>query len=295
MKAWRFLSLVVGAVLLSLAVACASSGEPGATSVPEGPAGVGLAMSVGAPAYKDSRVSESIPSQTERLIVRNVDMTLVVAKPAEAVQTIAEMAEETGGFVVSSYISGEKEATLGAFISMRVPAAKLDETLTRLRGLALRVTREQINSQDVTEEYVDLGARLKNLEAAEAQLLKLMERAQKVEEVLMVQRELTNVQQQIESLKARIQYLERTSAMALASVSLVPEASEAPLAEPGWSALETVKEALRSLFRASQGLVDWAVWVAIFAPFWFPLVVVGWLARRRVGRWLKRVGLAALP
>ncbi len=289
MRAWRFLSLMAGAVLLSLVAACASSGQPGATSAPESVAGGIAQPSLGAPAFKGSVVSESLPTQTERLIVPNVDMTLGVAKPAEAVQTIARMAVETGGFVVSSWIAGEKEATLSAFISLRVPAPKLDETLARLRGLAVRVTREQTNSQDVTEEYVDLGARLKSLEATEAQLLKLMQRAEKVEDVLMVQRELTNVQQQIESLKARIQYLERTSAMALVSVSLQPEASEAPLAEPGWSALESVKEALRGFFSAGQGLADRAIWVAVFAPFWLPPVVVaGWLARRRLGRWLKR-------
>jgi len=89
-----------------------------------------------------------------------------------------------------------------------------------LRSMAVEVSAETTSAQDVTEEYVDLEATLRNLEATEAQLLKLMEKAVKVEDILDVQRELSRVQQDIERTKGRMQYLERTSAMSLIQVTL---------------------------------------------------------------------------
>ena len=278
-------ALALSGLLALLLAACGGLGG-GTGSAPQSVGRPDLIGGIAAPSapFKDTTSSQGLPS-TDRIIVRNVDMTLVVNKPSQSLQDVSRMASELGGYVVSSWVSAEQEATPSAFVSIRVPADRLEAALVRLRALAVRVPREQSNSQDVTEEHVDLQARLKSLEATEAQLLKLMGRAEKVDEVLTVQRELTNVQGQIESLKGRIQYLERTSAMALVSVSLVAQASEAPLVTPGWSALEVLKDAVRGLTGVAQGVANGAIWVAIFTPLWLPPVVVAaWLARR----WLRR-------
>jgi len=89
-----------------------------------------------------------------------------------------------------------------------------------LRGLAVDVTSKSSSSRDVTEEYVDLSAKLQNLEATEAQLLRIMEKAETVEDILNVQRELSKTRDEIERTKARMQYLERTSASSLITVRL---------------------------------------------------------------------------
>ena len=92
--------------------------------------------------------------------------------------------------------------------------------MAALRALAVDVTNEDTSSKDVTEEYVDLSAKLHNLEATEEQLLRLMEKAEKVEDILNVQRELSKIRGEIEQTKGRMQYLERTSATSLIEVHL---------------------------------------------------------------------------
>ena len=100
------------------------------------------------------------------------------------------MAQELGGWKVSSNVSQKHRAT----ISIRVPADQLDSTVLRLRDMAVEVEAEVSTSKDVTDEYVDTRSRLENLRATEKALLRLMERAEKVEEALNVQKSLTQVQ-----------------------------------------------------------------------------------------------------
>ncbi len=146
----------------------------------------------------------------DRMIVRTANMQLVVDDVPAALDQITDLAVGFGGYVVSSNRFGQDE-NLAGNIAIRVPAASFEIAMQALRGLAVEVTQESTNSQDVTEEYTDLSAKLRNLEATEEQLLRLMEKAEKVEDILSVQRELSNVRGQIEQTKGRMQYLERTS------------------------------------------------------------------------------------
>jgi len=169
-------------------------------------------------AYKDG----ALPSIEEaRMIVRTGDILLVVADVVDARDEIAQLAVRLGGYVVSSWISGEEEEMRGG-ISIRVPDDKFEPALAELRNLAVRVTSESTGSQDVTEEYIDLQSRLKNAEATEAQYLALLEKAEEVEDILRIYDSLSRVRNEIEQIKGRMQYLERTSSMSLISVRLEP-------------------------------------------------------------------------
>jgi PKD repeat protein len=159
------------------------------------------------------------PWATERMIVRTGDVSLIVEDVPEAMNQITGLAASFGGYVVSSKRWGEGERLAGA-IAIRVPAEYFDDAMKALRELAVDVSSENTYSKDVTEEYVDLRARLQNLEASEAQLLKLMEKAEKVEDILAVQRELSKTRGEIEQTKGRMQYLERTSATSLIEIRL---------------------------------------------------------------------------
>jgi len=153
------------------------------------------------------------------MIVRTGDLSLMVEDVPAAIEEIGALAESLGGYVVSSDQRGEGERVVG-FIAFRVPAEEFDRTLGRLEEMAIEVRSQQTSSEDVTQEYVDLEARLRNLRATEEQLLSIMEKAEEVEDVLAVQRELSNVREEIERIKGRMQYLERTSAMSLIRVRL---------------------------------------------------------------------------
>ncbi len=152
----------------------------------------------------------------QRIIVRTVDMQVVVNDVAGALDGIADLAQELGGWVVSSDRSQKHQG----FISVRIPADKLDGGILRLRELAFEVDSEVTSSRDVTDEYVDITARLKNFQATEEALLKLLDRADKVEDALKVQTELTRIQGEVERLQGRINFLEQTAAFSLVNVQL---------------------------------------------------------------------------
>lgn len=233
--------------------------------------------------FKDGVASQP----ADRLIVRNVSVSMLGDDISATLEAISAVASGVGGFVVSTQLSGEEESRLG-FVTICVPEDQLSNVLNRIRGMAVRVLTEHSSAQDVTEEHVGLDARVRNLEKAERQFLGIMERAETVEDTLKVQRELTSVQGQLEQLKGRMQYLERTSATSLISVELRPASSPLLLVEPGWRPVETAKDAVRGLSSFGQGLADVAIRVRVFAPGWLPVLVAGWwLLRRdlRVRRW----------
>ncbi|MFC1861300.1 DUF4349 domain-containing protein [Chloroflexota bacterium] len=176
---------------------------------------------------------------TKRMIIRTGNISLVVEDIHAAIEKITRMAEDYTGYVVSSnvweenlgytyiptpevrdYSSESAWQRLAGNISIRIPAERFEDAMRGLRGLSVDVTSESTSSTDVTEEYTDLTAKLNNLEATEIQLLKLLEKAEKVEDILNVQRELSRTRGEIEQIKGRMQYLERTSAMSLIEVQL---------------------------------------------------------------------------
>ncbi|MBI2919231.1 MAG: DUF4349 domain-containing protein [Chloroflexi bacterium] len=259
-------------LVLALFVGCAPSAPqpsapPGATG-PAGPAGergqAGLTL--------------SLPSSEQRLLVRKVNMALMVRSVQETADRVIAMATRLGGFLVRSEVEQE---TQQASISIRVPSDRTDEALLELRGLAVKVSSEKQETEDVTEEYVDLQAQLRNLEATETQLLSIMKEARTISDTLQVQRELTSVQSEIERRKGRIQFLERSSSMSLITVTLFESGGQRPLVVEGWSFVDTVKDALRALVVVAQGVATLAVWAFFFIPFWAAIIAVVYFLRRR--------------
>jgi hypothetical protein len=248
--------LVLGLVLIS---GCASPSE--APSVP------------GDGGQDESEIPEE--STGDRKIVREGSVTLEVVDIAETMDKVAEMANEFNGYVVSSY-KHEYERGVTGHITIRVPSEKFDEAFARLRQLAIAVPYETTTAKDVTEEYADLDAQLSNLLATEAQYLALLERAENVEEVLTVQREISKVRGQVEQIEGRIQYLERTSETALIEVNLRETKG---LTEP-WSASAALQSAVRGLTAFGRGLATVLIWLGVFCWAWVPPLVI-WLRRRR--------------
>jgi len=257
--------LILGLVLIS---GCGASTSE-APSVP----GEGGRDESLVPAGQDDHETEE-PTE-DRKIVKTGSMTLEVEDIAETMDKVAEMTDELNGYVVSSY-KHEYERGVSGHITIRVPSEKFDEAFARLRQLAIAVPYETTTATDVTEEYVDLEAQLSNLRATETQYLALMEKAETVEDMLKVQKELSNVRGQIEQIEGRMQYLEHTSETALIDVTLEETKG---LAEP-WSASAVLKSAVRGLTTFGRGLATVLIWLGVFCWAWVPPLVI-WLRRRR--------------
>lgn len=143
-----------------------------------------------------------------------------------SVQEAIDAVERHGGFVLSTEIGGG-DATRGSLV-LRVPAEQFESTLGELKGMAEEVLSESVAGQDVSQEFVDLQARLRNYEAQESVLLGLMDKATTVSASIRVQRELQNVQMEIERLRGRINFLQDQTAYSTISLDL----SEAPKGAP---------------------------------------------------------------
>jgi hypothetical protein len=186
-------------------------------------------------------------------------------------------ASEYNGYVVSSNQRADEENPTG-YISVRVPADKYDSALQKLRILAVKVLYETTNSQDVTEQYMDLKAQLGNLEATEAQYLELLKKAESVTDILEVQKELSNVRGQIEQLKGRIQYLERTSDMSIIEINLL---KSKPIGAGAWDVPGIFKSAIDGLVVFGKVLLGILIWVVVFIPLWIIIIVIVVVVRRR--------------
>ncbi len=215
---------------------------------PAAPAALAQSADSVLPSFDD--VQASVAAQN-RIIVRTVGMGLIVDNVADSVDRVGDVALELGGWTVSS----DRSAIHRGSVSVRVPAQQLDEAVRRFRALGIRVDWESSTSQDVTDEYVDSNSRLRSLRATEEALLNLLDKAEDVEDALEVQRELTDLQAEIESLEGRIKFLEQTAAYSLINVTLT--LAPKPLAvdagpDQTFSAGQPAR--FRATFTAPQGI-----------------------------------------
>ena len=193
------------------------AGVPGAPGESGQPAFGGLSVGDTVAGNLDGQV-QAIAS-LDRIIVRTVEMTLLVQNVTQAMSDIAEMANTSGGWVVGSTRDGNHTA----FISFRVPTSGLDIALDEMRSSAVEVESESSSSQDVTDEFTDLEARIRSQKASEDALIALLGQARTVEDTLSVQTELARI---LESMEGRLNLLAQTSAFSLVNVFLNAEPTE---------------------------------------------------------------------
>ncbi len=226
---------------------------------------------------------ESIKSsvnKNERMIIKTGSLSMVVKDVNEVIVGITKYATDNGGFVVYSNIYKSGIAPTGE-VTVRIPVNVFDTGIDEIKKMG-EIKSESVNGQDVTEEYVDLDLQLKNLRAAENQFLQIMNRAVKIEDVLAVQRELTNVRGQIESIQGRMKYLSQSVELSTLTVYLSTDPNELPTLNPEdkWKPWAQVKDAARSLIAVSKSLVNLIIWLVVFLPVWLIIFGLVWLGKR---------------
>ncbi len=240
-------------------------------------------------ADEDIARAQSGNQSVERLVIKNADISVVVDNPSEAMDELTQLAEEMGGFVVSSSVyqtttAGGLEVP-SASITIRVPSAQLQDALDEIEGLAVRVVSQSQSGQDVTSQYTDLQSRLRNLEDAEELLRNIMDNAEDTEDVLNAFYQLNSITEQIEVLKGQIQYYEESAALSAISVQLIASAADQPITIGGWEPVGVAKDAIQSLVNALQGLVNALIWIALYLlPIALVIGIPIWLIVRAVRR-----------
>jgi hypothetical protein len=232
----------------------------------------------------------------DRKLVRTAALGLIVKTPAETAEKIIQIAQGAGGFLVTSNVNGGADAT-SASLSVRVPAVKFEEVRAQIRKLGLRVESESIEAQDVTRQYVDQGARLRNLRAQELQYLGILRKAATVKDTLEVSDKLNEVRGAIEERQAEFEALSKQVETVAINITLRAEA-DAQVFGLNWRPLYQLKIAARE---GLGGLADYAASMTAFV-FYLPTVLlwlftilagaaVGW----RVLRWAAKVLFGLTP
>lgn len=224
----------------------------------------------------------------EQLIIRTGRLDIVVEDTEETMDDIIDLANDSGGWVVSSSLFGADGAKSGQ-ATIRVPVDRFDAIMNQIEGMALRVERASTTGEDVTEEYVDLSARLQNLEATAERVRGFLDDARDVEDALAVNQELSRLESEIESLKGRLQYLEQSAAFSTIEVSLTPDELSQPLEVGGWRAGGVLRDAVEALISGLQGMATVAIWlVVVFLPLLLIVVLPIALFVYLVRRWRRR-------
>ncbi len=226
---------------------------------------------------------------TERLIIRTGRVTMVVedtrAARAAIEGLVAEMAAQ-GAFIVSGdEYGGTGGAQPHITMSIRVPATSFGQTMDWLADMAVEVTNRNESAQDVTEEYVDLEARLESLEAARQRLLQIMEESRSTKDLLEAEQQLTQREAEIESIKGRMKYLSQSAQLSSIWIELEPNILRQPV-DDGWRPAETVRRAVQALLAGLQGFGEFLIFFVIAILPWLVLValvigVVVWFVRKR--------------
>ncbi|TAK04108.1 DUF4349 domain-containing protein [Patescibacteria group bacterium] len=245
---------------------------------------MGFADGRGIPSPVPPMMGGSTAAEVDQKLIKTGSLDLVVDSVPETASKLSVIAAGKGGFVQDSSVSEREDGTHFGSVTVRVPAAQFEAMVSEAKELATLVRNESVNGQDVTEQYTDLQARIKNARAQETAYLDIMRRAGTIEDILAVQRELSNVRAQIESMEGSLKYLENATSYSTLSVSLSEEPS-VRLPSKEFRPLSSLREAAQALITVLQGLVTFAIWfVVIGAGMLIPLLVVVYVAYRPVKR-----------
>jgi Domain of unknown function (DUF4349) len=224
----------------------------------------------------------------ERKIIRSSSLAIVVQHPAQVMDKIMALAEIEGGYLESSQ-GGGQDAASGS-LTIRVPAARFEQTRAEIRKLGLRVENESIDARDVTRQYVDQDANLRNLRAEEAQYLAILKQANTVKDLLAVSQRISEVRGQIEQQQAEFNALSKQTETVAIAISLRTEA-ETQVFGLNWRPLYQVKLALRDGLESLAGYTSAMMAFLFYLPavlLWLGTIAggaaVGWRLLRWVGR-----------
>ena len=214
------------------------------------------------------RGADDSDDSSRRLIVRTGKMRIVVTRPSAAVDQIARLAQDSRGFVANSAIAGEGNQQ-SAQVIVRVPAELFDEVRRQVLALAVDVEVDSVESRDVTREFTDQRATVRNLRATEDQYRALLGRANRIEDITAITGKLSEVRGQIDKMEADLRLLQSQIVMSSITVDIDALAAATPLA---WRPLLRMRESWHNL---ASGFVDYSD--AMIALLMHVPIIVVWI------------------
>ncbi len=240
--------------------------------------------------------AESTAEAADRKIIRNADITMEVASTTEAQHRITAIAEAHGGFVVTSEAKQREnldpaKRTLDIKLVVRIPATQFGATLDEIKTLAGNIPEANVTGQDVTEDFIDLEARIKTQKALEVQFLEIMKDATKVADALEVQRQIADVRTDIEKLEGRKRFLENRSSLSTITINIQGPKPTVTVSSTGFRS--ELRDAASESLELAAGMVLFFVrFLIVMLPVLVFVVLPSGFALRYLVRRAKRMRLA---
>ena len=199
-----------------------------------------------------------------RKVIRTVGLELLVRNSRESASKIEQLTYATRGEVEKAELRNYAETSQTGTLTIRVPSEQLDNVVASLRKLALRVQIEHWESRDISREYMDNEARLRNMKAEEQQYLVLLRRSGSMKDTLEVTEKISEVRGEIEQLQGELNWWSHQVAMSAIQISLTEE-PQATLAAH-WRPLYNAKNAAHEMLLGLGEWFDWAITFVIDLP-----------------------------
>lgn len=268
---WLLPTILLLAACSGAASAPAARGGGAAADVAVGKPAAGNA---GAPQPGET-VTKGVPVPQAFDVTRSVILTANIAMKASDPWAVADKAQAVaaglGGDVIGLSQSGSKDDRV-ASLTMRVPSERFTEALRQLRALDGDVVSSTVDGKDVTDQFVDLKARLSAKVAEEQRYNALLARAATIDEILKIDAALSNVRTQIEQLQGQVNSIASRTQFSTITMSITPAIVVIGTTPSAWDPARTVAQALATLAAVLRGFADVAIWLLVFG--WIPLLAL---------------------
>ncbi len=293
MKRLALLPALLLAVLLAACSAATSApsglerlSAGGGTTAADARAGFAVGAPAVAPAGTDQAKGNGVPVpqafDPDRALILTASIAMRASDPWAISDRAQQVATALGGDVMGLSQGGRADDRTANLV-LRVPADRFNEALRQLRGLDAEVVSSSVEGKDVTEQFVDLKARLAAKQGEEARYLALLARADKIDDILKIDQALATVRTQVEQLTGQINGIASRTKYSTITVSITPLMPVITSDSKAWDPSRTITAALAALALLLRGVADLAIWLLIFG--WIPLVVLaGVLIATRASR-----------
>jgi len=282
----KIIFIAVGILILALAVMTVlnNMNQKEASSLPSG-SSLGSSMSFNNPlpsAKSPNMVAERnmagtvasdvVSNTIDKKIIKNGDLNLKVNSVDSASQKISDIAKNNGGEIFSTNVYQATNNLKSGTIVVRVPVANFETTMGQLKKVATLVVQESTSGQDVTEEYTDLQAQLKNKQAEEQQFQSILQQAQKIQDILDVTAQLSQVRGEIEQLQGRIKFMDSQTDMS--SIAIILSEDTNITISDSWRPWQGIKETFNGLIKSAQGFINFLIVLIILV---IPILILYFL------------------
>lgn len=209
----------------------------------------------------------------ERMLIQTGNVSLRATDPWVVSDRVQAIAAGLGGDVISLSQSGSGDDR-NAMLTFRVPQARFNDALRQIRDIAdIEVLSSSVQGQDVTDQFIDLEARLKVKLAEEQRYVVLLGRAEAIEDILRIDGVLVQVRTQIEQLTAQINVIKARTTYSTIVVQVIPLLAEPPTTAGQYDPARTLERAVAALSSLMRVAADALIWALVFA--WLPLIFLG--------------------